>query len=262
MFEAEGEGVGCDVAFCLDVIRIELCQIKCQRSYHLSYWASLCRYAQQCWDCLNFLCCSYFGGVEILQEVPFTHENALSPVLAWHIRDISQKCQPCIYKILTKQPHITMENTVSKSEAEARAQRRAESMRLLKLDSRLSFPFGVRLPVATTLSFISGMALGITHGSQMAGLQFRAENAHRLPQTTTGWYLYHKTKNYRMALGGVKEGMKMGAKLSFWVAGFFGIEEIFDQWRGTKDFVNTTIASLAVAGVFSLYSIFLSSKHQ
>ena len=151
-----------------------------------------------------------------------------------------------------------MEDEVSKAESEARLAQRRENLRLLKLDSRLSIPFGARLPIATSLSFISGMALGITHGSQEAGLRFRAENAHRLPQTTTGWYLYHKTKNYRMALGGVKEGMKMGAKLSFWVAGFFGIEEIFDQWRGRKDFVNTTIASLAVAGVFSLYSISLS----
>lgn len=155
------------------------------------------------------------------------------------------------------QPQLTiaMEDEISKAEAEARLAQRREAMRLLKLDSRLSIPFGARLPIATSLSFVSGMALGITHGSQMAGLRFRAENAHRLPETTTGWYLYHKTKNYQMALGGVKEGMKMGAKLSFWVAGFFGIEEIFDQWRGTKDFVNTTIASLAVAGVFSLYSI-------
>jgi hypothetical protein len=57
-----------------------------------------------------------------------------------------------------------------------------------------------------------------------------------------------------MALGGVKEGFKMGAKVSFWTAAFFSVEEIFDRYRGTKDFVNTVIASLSVAGGFSLWS--------
>jgi hypothetical protein len=119
----------------------------------------------------------------------------------------------------------------------------------------MSLPFGMRLPLAATLSFVSGMALGISHGSQTGGLRFRAENAHRLPTMPTGWYLYHKSKNYHMALGGVKEGMKMGAKVSFWTAGFFGIEEMFDRYRGTKDFVNTVIASLSIAGGFSLWSM-------
>lgn len=148
-----------------------------------------------------------------------------------------------------------MADPVSREQSAARAARRAEQNRLLRLDSRLSFPFVFRLPIATTISLLAGMGLGITHGSQMAGLKFRAENAHRLPETPTGWYLYHKTKNYHMAFGGVKEGMKMGLKLSFWVASFIGVEEIFDRWRGTKDFVNTTIASLTVAGVFSAYSM-------
>lgn len=58
-----------------------------------------------------------------------------------------------------------------------------------------------------------------------------------------------------MALGGVKEGLKMGLKIGFWTAGFFGIEEVFDQYRGTKDFLNTVVASLTVAGGFSLWSI-------
>jgi hypothetical protein len=148
-----------------------------------------------------------------------------------------------------------MASTVEDEEREKLAQWRAEQISLLRNDSRMSLPFGMRLPLAATLSFVSGMALGISHGSQTAGLRFRAENAHRLPTTPTGWYLYHKSKNYHMALGGVKEGMKMGAKVSFWTAGFFGIEEMFDRYRGTKDFVNTVIASLSIAGGFSLWSM-------
>ncbi len=132
---------------------------------------------------------------------------------------------------------------------------RQERLRQLQRDSRFSMPFGIRLPLATSLSFLVGMGLGLSHGSQTAGLRFRAENAHRLPSTPTGWYLYHKSKNYQMAFGGVKEGMKMGAKVSLWTAAFFSIEDIFDRYRGTKDFLNTVIASLTVAGGFSLWSM-------
>lgn len=139
--------------------------------------------------------------------------------------------------------------------AEERARWKAEQIRLLRLESRASLPFGMRLPLATTLSCLAGMGLGLNYGSKTAGFRFRAENAHRLPTSSTGWYLYHKSKNYHMALGGVKEGIKLGAKLSFWTAGFFSIEEVFDRYRGTKDFFNTVIASLAVAGGFSVWSM-------
>jgi len=132
---------------------------------------------------------------------------------------------------------------------------RAERVRRRKLNSRMSFPFHLRLPLAAGMAFVAGMGLGTSYGSQKVGLRFRAENAHRLPTTSTGWYLYHKSKNYRMAIGGLKEGIKMGAKLSFWTVGFFSVEEMFDRYRKTKDFVNTVIASLTVAGTFSLWSM-------
>jgi len=131
---------------------------------------------------------------------------------------------------------------------------RQEKTRQMKIDSRFSLPFHVRLPFATSISFIVGMGLGVSHGSQLAGLRFRAENAHRLPSTPTGWYLYHKSKNYQRAYGGVVEGFKMGGKVGIWTAGFFGIEEMFDRYRGTKDFLNTVLASLSVAGAFSAWS--------
>jgi hypothetical protein len=135
-----------------------------------------------------------------------------------------------------------------------------EEYRVLKENSRFSLVWGQRLPIVASLSFVAGMALGVSHGSQTTGLRFRAENAHRLPTTPTGWYLYHKSKNYNMALGGVKEGFKMGGKVSFWTAAFFSVEEIFDRYRGTKDFVNTMMASLAVAGGFSLWSMSVSPE--
>jgi hypothetical protein len=167
--------------------------------------------------------------------------------------------QPCTSKpSFNTSPHITMADGRDLEKA-PRAQLREEAMRQLKIDSRFSQPFGVRLPLATSLSFLVGMGLGLSHGSQVAGLRFRAENAHRLPTSPTGWYLYHKSKNYQMAFGGVKEGFKMGAKVSFWTAGFFYIEDVFDRYRGTKDFINTVIASLSVAGAFSLWSMHLQT---
>ncbi|CZT04370.1 hypothetical protein WAI453_011439 [Rhynchosporium graminicola] len=149
-----------------------------------------------------------------------------------------------------------MSTPIEQEEAAKRAAYRAEQIRLLRIDSRFSFPFGMRLPIATSISFFSGLVLGLSHGSQVAGYRFRAENAHRLPTSSTGWYLYHKSKNYNMALGGIKEGLKMGAKVSFWTAGFFAIEEMFDRYRGTKDALNTVLSSLSVAGGFSLWNRF------
>lgn len=120
--------------------------------------------------------------------------------------------------------------------------------------SRLSIPAPLRLPLASGLSFVIGMGLGTAHGSKMAGLRFRAEHAHKLPTTTTGWYLYHKSKNYHVAYGGLREGLKMGAKVCFWTTTMFGIEHMFDMSRGQKDLFNTVLACVTVAGGFSVWS--------
>jgi hypothetical protein len=133
---------------------------------------------------------------------------------------------------------------------------RKERRERLVAESRLSLPTPLRLVLATSSSFAVGLGLGLSHGAQMAGLRFRAENAHRLPKTETGWYLYHKSKNYHMALAGVKEGLKMGLKLSVWTGAFFALEGLWDEIRRRKDFLNTTLASLTVAGGFSLWSKF------
>lgn len=152
-------------------------------------------------------------------------------------------------------PHIMASIDDEDLERQKRKEWIREHNRQVKLDSRLSMPFIFRFPLATSISFLTGAALGVSHGSKMTALRFRAENAHRLPTTPTGWYLYHKSKNYNTALGGVKEGFKMGFKVSVWTAAAFSIEEFFDQYRGTKDFLNTMLASLSVAGAFSLWSM-------
>ena len=122
-------------------------------------------------------------------------------------------------------------------------------------NQRLSTNLGIRLPLATLGGAVTGFALGLTHGATVSGLRFRAENAHRLPNSSVGWYLYHKSKNYHTTMGGLKEGLKMGLKVGFWTGGFFTVEEAIDQLRGgRKDFFSTVIAGLSVAGGFSAWS--------
>lgn len=124
-------------------------------------------------------------------------------------------------------------------------------------DNRLSIPFFVRFPSVTAGAFFTGLGLGISYGGKTAGMRFRAENSHRFPTTSTGWYLYHKTKNYHIMLGGIKEGLKMGSKLAFWGGGFFVVEEAVDRLRGSKDFLSTVVAALSIAGGFSAWSMIL-----
>ena len=124
------------------------------------------------------------------------------------------------------------------------------------VSQRLSIRPIVRIPAATLTGFFTGLMLGASHGGKTAALRFRAENAHRLPVSTKGWYLYHKSKNYHMALNGIKEGLKMGSKIGFWVGGFFYLESSIDLCRGgRKDFLSTTLAGLTVAGAFSAWSL-------
>ncbi|KFX92863.1 hypothetical protein V490_05133 [Pseudogymnoascus sp. VKM F-3557] len=122
--------------------------------------------------------------------------------------------------------------------------------------ARLSLPTPQRLLLGTSTAFLVGLTLGGTHGFGTAGLRFRAENAHRLPKDPTGWYLYHKSKNYRMMLDGVREGVRMGGRVAVWTLVFLGTEEVWDNVRGRRDVGNTVIASATVAGGFSLWNRF------
>ena len=146
---------------------------------------------------------------------------------------------------------------------------------------RISQPFILRLPLYATVAGFSGFLLGTKKGGQDAGLRFRAEHAHRLPTTQTGWYLYHKSKNYHIALGGIYEGVRMSWRLAPWAGLFVAMEEGIDrgratvvrEWRshrdfnepterevrderavaGNKDFVSTMLAGLASAGMFAAW---------
>lgn len=119
-------------------------------------------------------------------------------------------------------------------------------------NTRLSAPYTTRTEVAVAASFALGMGLGVSLGGRNTALQFRAENAHRLPNTTTGWYLYHKSKGYAAIKGGISEGLKMGTKLGVMAAFFFTTENVLDVWLGNQTMFSTMGASLTTAGAFSL----------
>lgn len=124
------------------------------------------------------------------------------------------------------------------------------------IDSRLSIPFLPRFPLTIVLALFSGFFLGAAKGGARAAYRYRAENAHRLPTSQTGWYLYHKSKNYHKFLGGAKEGLRFGGRLSGWGALFVCSEELVDQLRGggddrQRDAAGTVCAGMTTAGIYS-----------
>ncbi|KAI6383068.1 hypothetical protein MCOR25_000255 [Pyricularia grisea] len=156
----------------------------------------------------------------------------------------------------TKEAISKPDNDLSRTPDRPRKEFTPEELEELRRKSRLSMPAPIRIPVASFLSFGVGMCLGIAQGSKMAGLRFRAEHAHKLPTTTPGWFLYHKSKNYHVAFSSIKEGLKMGGRISVWTTAMFAIENMFDVWRGYPDAINTVLASVTVAGGFSLWHRF------
>jgi hypothetical protein len=113
-------------------------------------------------------------------------------------------------------------------------------------------------------SFACGFSLGASQGATKGAYRYRAENAHRLPTTQTGWFLYQKSKNYHAMLGGIKEGAKFGSVCTGWATLFMVTEEMVDLSRarlfargdddvatGQRDFGSTVIAGMTVAGIYS-----------
>lgn len=117
---------------------------------------------------------------------------------------------------------------------------------------RLSIATPQRIAYGTMSSSLIGLALGAMQGGQMAQLRFRAEHAHKMPDTTTGWYFYHKSKNYHAMQGGLSEGFRMAAKTGFWSFLALGLESTVDRYRGGSDMFSTIVATLTVSGLFSL----------
>ena len=122
-----------------------------------------------------------------------------------------------------------------------------------ELTPRLGTWTPARVLLGSVAATFVGFSLGATQGGQMAELRFRAEHAHKMPDTTAGWYFYHKSKNYHAMFGGISEGIRMGAKTGFWSFMALALESTVDRCRGASDMFSTTVATLTVAGTFSLW---------
>lgn len=118
---------------------------------------------------------------------------------------------------------------------------------------RLDMSTPLRVLVGSFVAAFVGFSLGSTKGGQSAELRFRAEHAHKMPDSTTGWYLYHKSKNYHIMQGGIQEGARMGSRIGFWSFMALSLESTIDRARGASDMFSTIIASLTVSGAFSLW---------
>lgn len=127
--------------------------------------------------------------------------------------------------------------------------------RLFESDTppRLGIEVEKRIPYAAASGFATGFGLGYLHGSKRAGLVFRAENAHRFPTSSRGWYQYHRSKNHVAFVGGAKDGVKMGFKLGAGALAFALFEETVDYARDDeRDFLSTVTAGLSFSGIYSL----------
>ena len=149
---------------------------------------------------------------------------------------------------------------------------------------RLGMPFDRRLLLAAFTSFTCGSTLGYLNTARLASLRFRAENAHRLPISQPGWYLYHKSKNYYKLKHGITAGLRSGFYLAAWASVFFLVEESMDVFRGTwragrsftemegvseldikkvdkgvqrsRDFLSSTVAGMVTGGLWSAWNKF------
>ncbi|KAI8807020.1 hypothetical protein BJ742DRAFT_340265 [Cladochytrium replicatum] len=97
----------------------------------------------------------------------------------------------------------------------------------------------------------TGFVVGFAMGSRQRGMQFLAENAHRLPRTKAGWFYYHRHKNYESIRKGGKEAMKYAGVFGTVLTAFAGLECAVDEVAGRESFLNATVAGVGLAGVFA-----------
>lgn len=132
----------------------------------------------------------------------------------------------------------------------------------LSAPNRLNLhPFS-RLVVANIFAFSTTSVVVAIRTLHTASLQFRAENAHRLPKSTKDWYFYHRSKNYYSGYKAISSGVKSGWGMCGYVSLFVLAENAVDNLRGGQEagFVDagsTAVAGGLVAGWFGYMSMFL-----
>ena len=144
------------------------------------------------------------------------------PALSMFARKDAPSCRPA--------PFGRVRSLGSRTEGQCGGTKQRSSRAMSSTDDndeqpaiRINIPH--RYYVLPGAAVLTGITIGLFRGSRTASLRFLAENAHRTPKTVRGWYLYNKTKNYRVLLGGLKEAGSDATKLGLIAAAWVAIEE-------------------------------------
>jgi hypothetical protein len=146
-------------------------------------------------------------------------------------------------------PDLTSENVPPESEPRVEVSLRSPQ-------DRLSLPTPFRILLVTFLNASFAFTTGFTDGSRRAGLQFLAENSHRMPKSEKAWFIYHRYKsNYQIA-NGLQAGLTRMGRWSLWPAVFLGTESMLDDFRGgdSLDLGSTVVAGVMTGGIYSIFS--------
>ncbi|RKP05224.1 hypothetical protein THASP1DRAFT_20052 [Thamnocephalis sphaerospora] len=118
--------------------------------------------------------------------------------------------------------------------------------------SRVGIEPGARVGLVTGMGAFWGFAFGAFLGGRQSGLQYLAENAHKLPRTKEGWYFYHKTKNYRVLLGATRQGMRYAGRTGAICLLYSGAEAWMDRMRGHTSPLHSIASGVTTASVYAL----------
>ena len=115
--------------------------------------------------------------------------------------------------------------------------------------------YTVRLCVA---GVVAGMAAGAYQKGTIVGLQFMAENAHRMPRTKGGWFQFHQAKNHRIIKHAGIAAVKTGAKFGLLTSVYAVSEQIIESRLG-ENWKSPTFAGMTTGVFFCVYAKLSSS---
>ncbi|KAI8872885.1 hypothetical protein GQ42DRAFT_118741 [Ramicandelaber brevisporus] len=90
-----------------------------------------------------------------------------------------------------------------------------------------------RIAILFHLSLSVGMLSGGIPALQLRGYQYLAENAHQLPRTKRGWFMYHRQKNYEAMMAFFIGGAKSAVRIMLPVLAFEATTTAIDWLRTT-----------------------------
>ena len=91
----------------------------------------------------------------------------------------------------------------------------------------------------------TGFLCGFLIGGRLKGLQFLAENSHKLPRKKIGWFYYHKFKRNEIIHFGMISGLKYSIKFGL-IASLFSLTEMLLEIK-TESILASTGAGLFTA---------------